>query len=229
MGIEAALHRHGHGEFHGLGLGAVERPVDGVEQLWLAQHAGQVAPEQRPLEQGLGRGIGKADALLAIDQQQGIGQMRQHALGLGSVRDQPLLALAPDPHGVDQPWGEAAAQGRIPARRGRSGPAGGHALGIIGQNPQMGEMAPEHRPEPEQQEQPRDDRRHQRQMGDGDEAGEDDENRCGKKAESGEQAAERRARRHRRPIEMDRLPIALPEPWRDLDARHVFVIVIKLQ
>ena len=156
--------------------------------------------------------------------------MRQDALGLGGMLGQPLLALAPDADGVDQPWGEAAAQGGIPARRRRSGPAGGHALGIIGQGAQMGEMAAEQQPEPEQQEQPRDDRRQQRQMGDGDEAGEDDEDRRGEKAESGEQAAERRARRHRRPIEMiDRLAYRPSRPGATSMRVIVFVIVIKLQ
>ena len=204
MGIEAALHRHRHGEFHGLGLGAVQRPVDGVEQLGLTQHARQIAPEQRPLEQRLGRGIGEADSLLAVDQHQGIGQMRQHPLGLGRMQGEALLALAPDADGIDQPRGETPAQRGIPASRRRAAPAGGHALGIFGQGAQMGEMAAQQQPEPEQQEQPRDDRRHQRQMGGGDEAGEDDEDRRGEQAERGEEAAERRARRHRRPIEVIR-------------------------
>ena len=93
----------------------------------------------------------------------------------------------------------------------------------------MGEMAAQQQPEPEQQEQPCDDRRHQRQMGDGDEAGEDDEDRRGEQAERGEEAAERRARRHRRPIEVISASYSPSRGRRDLDARHGFATVIKLQ
>ncbi len=200
MRVEMALDRHRHGDRHRLGRALREGAVDGIEQLRLAQHPGQVAAGQRPLEQRLSRRIGAADPLMAVQQQQRIGQARQDPLGLRRLPDQRPLPLPPCRQSGGQPRAEAAGKDGRPNRRRGSLRTCRQALRLLGEGRHLAQMAAQEEPEPQQEQEARQHRWQRLQAGEGDEAREGDQHRRTEEAQRGKQVSDRRARRHRRPV-----------------------------
>ena len=122
----------------------VQHAVDGLQKFGLAHDGDEIAPRADIAIEFLGRGIGQAQALLLIHQQQGIGQFAQHPVDEGGMGGELTLAFAPAAEGIRQMQAQLAIEPEGAGHRCRRTAPGRLLAGIAGKCRQMAQMGPQH-------------------------------------------------------------------------------------